>query len=95
MNQLRWSEDIKKLERNNRVVLANAETGNWLKISKNCIEILDDSVKMGLSGNDIIQSFEDEEDKLYIKTLISKLYELEAWKIEDKKKKTLQQVYFM
>lgn len=95
MNQLRWSDDIKKLERNNRVVLANAETGNWLKISKNCIEILDDSVKMGLSGNEIIQSFEDEEDKLYIKTLISKLTELEAWKIEDKKKKTLQQVYFM
>ena len=54
MNQLRWSDDIKKLERNNRVVLANAETGNWLKISKNCIEILDDSVKMGLSGNEII-----------------------------------------
>ena len=34
MNKLSWASNMKKLERNNRVVLTNTDTGNWIKISK-------------------------------------------------------------
>ena len=44
MNELAWATNMKKLERNNRVVLTNTDTGNWIKISKESFEMLNEAV---------------------------------------------------
>lgn len=95
MNKLQWSIDMKKIERGNRVVLANSETGNWIKISKECFLILAEAVEKKLSYEQVIQSFSLEEDRKYMLTLIQKLYELGIWECGNMAEQRLQQVYFL
>ena len=38
---LKFSENYRKLERGNRVILTNRDSGEWIKISKECISIIE------------------------------------------------------
>lgn len=95
MNELNWASNMKKLERNNRVVLTNTDTGNWIKISKESFEVLNEAVKNNQNAKQLIESFETNEDRIYIKRLIQKLEELEVWKEKEENKQQLGQVYFL
>ena len=57
MNKLAWASNMRKLERNNRVVLTNTDTGNWIKISKESFEIMDEAVSENINIEQIIGSF--------------------------------------
>lgn len=95
MNKLAWASNMKKLERNNRVVLTNTDTGNWIKISKESFEILDEAVSENLNIEQVIGSFETIEDQIYIEQLIKKLEELNVWESKEIKEQQLGQVYFL
>ena len=95
MNELAWATNMKKLERNNRVVLTNTDTGNWIKISKESFEMLNEAVINNQNAKQLIESFETNEDRIYIERLIEKLEELKVWKGKEKNKQQLEQVYFL
>jgi len=95
MSKLIWASNMKKLERGNRVVIANGETGNWIKISKECFDILNDAVEHNIEEKELIEEFKTEEDKKYIERLIEQLRNLEVWKTTEEEKYELEQVYLL
>lgn len=93
---MKWADCMEKSTRGDRVIVASDETGLWIKISKECFELLDDAVKRGLSEEELLKEFEAEEDRDYIKQLINKLDTVGVWdKPADKSEPKIKQVYFM
>lgn len=57
------------------VVCLSEKYGYWVKISKECYNMVQNAVKEGLSIDEFVALFVDEEDRVYISKLISKLQE--------------------
>ncbi len=72
-----FSKNYKYLENNNKIVLINRDNGNWMRISKECFDILNDAVESGFTYCDLANYFESEEDKEYINTLLHNLLKSE------------------
>lgn len=72
-----FTENYKWLENNNKIVLINRKNGCWMRISKECFDILNDAVESGLTYCDLENYFESEEDKEYINTLLNNLLKSE------------------
>jgi len=92
---LRWSKNLKKLVRNHRIIIANRNTGNWLKLSKECFDILEEAMENKLSEDELLCIIVDEKDKIYFRELISKIKELELFDNTDTDNSELNQVYFL
>lgn len=72
-----YTENYKWLENNNKIVLINRKNGSWMRISRECFDILNDAVESGLTYCDLENYFESEEDKEYINTLLNNLLKSE------------------
>lgn len=85
--KFRWNEDKRLLQNNNRVILSNEE-GAWIKISKECFEIIDKSIRDKISESSLLNAFEDKEDSLYFAELLTKLKEMSVIELDNVKKET-------
>ena len=50
---LKFSENYRKLERGNRVILTNRDSGEWIKISKECISIIERGIYNKLNSEEL------------------------------------------
>lgn len=73
---LKFSENYRKLERGNRVILTNRDSGEWIKISKECISIIERGIYNKLNSEELLKCIEDREDRVYIDNLIRILYKM-------------------
>ncbi|AKG34960.1 radical SAM/SPASM domain-containing protein [Paenibacillus durus] len=70
----------KVMHNENRTVLGNNKTGEWIKISEQCFNILNLGIENSLSPAQLIDCLEDEEDKLYFGELFEKLHSIDLIK---------------
>lgn len=71
-------DNLKLLERDNQVILGNRENGKWLKISKECMDILKKGIDYNYTVSNFLDCFADELDKKYFNNLFDRLKELDV-----------------
>lgn len=72
-NKYCYSKECVRLQRGNRIILANNLNGESLKLSKECVNILDLGIKNELTFSKLISCLEDENDKDYFKRLFKQM----------------------
>lgn len=78
---LKWYNDFRFLENDNRIILINLR-GEWLKISKECFQILNEAIQKEMSRTLLLSVFESNEDCMYFSKLLTKLSDMQI--LEDK-----------
>lgn len=73
---LKRLDTYREIINENRVVIANRDTGEWMKISKECADIINQAIKLELADEELLDKIADDEDRSYIKTLLEKLEDL-------------------
>lgn len=59
-----------------KVIIANRDTGSWIRISRQCRDIVCTACEFSLTNSEILESLADDEDRIYINELLKKLKEL-------------------
>lgn len=77
MKVLQWNNYTRKLENSDRIILGNRLNGKWLKISRECYEILELAIAQQWTDSILYDHLADEEDRGYFKNLLSHLYSAE------------------
>lgn len=85
----RYPEGIKKMEYNSLVILASIRNGMNFKMTSECFEILDEYIKSGMSEDEFMTAFEDEDDRKYFRELLDILIKYELIVDADKPEKTI------
>lgn len=76
-----------------RVILMNRNTGSWLKISKECFNILNEAIENKLTRTELLESFQDTEDREYFKRILVQLDALDFLK-STSDSRTLREISF-
>ena len=69
-----FNQFTKSIIHGNRVILGNRRNGKWIKISKECYEILKLAEAENATTNELIEAFEDKGDQEYFKELLRLLF---------------------
>lgn len=72
-----FTDSTKIIINNNRIILANRNTGAWIKISKNCFDILNELVINNFKVTDFLPFLHDDEDRSYITEILEKLISIQ------------------
>ena len=56
-----WASKVEFVEKDNKIVLANRENGQWIRISKEVYNILDAIIRNGKDISQIKKAFVDED----------------------------------
>ncbi len=89
--RLKFCDNYYIKENKNLVIINNRDFGTWLKLTKECFEIIEQAVAKEWSVEKLLEQCYDKEDKAYIKLLLDKLeslhlvYETSEKKVEKKK----------
>lgn len=75
MGKMEFVVACKSIHNNNQIVLLNSDTGSWIKISAECYALLTEAIEKGLTSEKFINIFEAKEDKLYIKKMLTNLFD--------------------
>lgn len=73
-----WASKVEFVEKDNKIVLANRENGQWIRISKEVYNILDAIIRNGKDISQIKKDFVDEDDYAYVNKLFNYLKEAEV-----------------
>lgn len=71
-----WAESIGILTHNQRVILGNTDSGEWIKISQECYHILQKVMQQQYTVQEVLNALQTEEDKVYMSDLIEKMFKL-------------------
>ena len=75
MSKLILSPLKKVMINNKQVVIGNTESGSWMKLPKECYQILQEAVKNGVSSEDLLSRIH-EEDREYFGMMLTNLEKL-------------------
>ncbi|PZD93996.1 hypothetical protein DNH61_21155 [Paenibacillus sambharensis] len=78
---MKISDSSRTLFHGDRVILMNRKTGAWLKISKECFDILEVALEQHLTRDELLNRFQEAQDRQYFNGLLAKLDELGYWEI--------------
>lgn len=95
-NIYKYSDNLRFTDKNNVVILASGNSREWIKISKECFNILNKVLEMNLNHNEILNCFESHKDKVYFDKLIECLYNANI--LTNKKhnvSKQIESIYFI
>ncbi|CAI6081467.1 GTP 3',8-cyclase [Paenibacillus sp. JJ-100] len=73
---MKIANEARFLFRENKVVALSRQAGTWMRLTKECYDILMQAIEMALTREKLISSMYDEEDRIYFGNLLSKLYEI-------------------
>jgi radical SAM protein with 4Fe4S-binding SPASM domain len=94
------SKECVYITHNNRVIITNRNSGHWLKISKQCFDILNLGITHGFSEEQLISKMEDQDDRIYFLNFFKKLKEINVLVNLDESndpaenQKKIKQIYF-
>ncbi|OPJ64169.1 radical SAM/SPASM domain-containing protein [Clostridium oryzae] len=80
MRKYKFSENIRINYKDKFAILASEESRSWIKVSKECLDILKKFLELEYNHDEIIDSFEQEQDKQYFGMLLDKLLEIKVLK---------------
>lgn len=92
---IEFLDTYREIINKDKVIIANRDTGAWMKISKECRDILNDTIHFSMTGEELFSKFEDEGDQNYFKFLLDKLKELEVVSETGVKKNKLDVIYLL
>jgi 2-iminoacetate synthase ThiH len=78
MDKLEYNLQYESIVNQNMVIVANRDTGKWIKISKQCFDIINLAIENKWNRKELIKNLADDEDRKYIEQLLNKLIELRA-----------------
>ena len=64
------------LSHKKRVILGNTNSGEWIKISQECYQLIQTVIQKHYTVRDFINALKDESDKIYMKQLLNQLLEI-------------------
>ena len=67
---LRFTRNYRNIVNGNKVVIVNRDTGMWMRISKECFDILEEAILKECKKDELLQSFQDTEDREYFEELL-------------------------
>lgn len=70
------TENTEILTHKQRVILGNTNSGEWIKISQECYQILQMVMQKHYTIQEFIKALQEESDKMYMKELLNHLFEL-------------------
>ena len=73
---MKFNNEINKMRNNNIIILYNNNTGEWIKLSRECYELLERIISEIIEEYKFYSLFVNEEDKNYFKLLIKRLKEM-------------------
>jgi radical SAM protein with 4Fe4S-binding SPASM domain len=76
MKRYFFGDNCKVTVNQDKVVIGNSYNGHWIKISKECYDILLEGQNEKLSIKAVLENFEDAEDREYLKCLFTSLRNL-------------------
>lgn len=85
MKKYHFCKNCKIMFNGNKVVIGNTLDGRWIRISKECYEILVEGMDKELEIQEVIENFEEEEDRTYIQSLFQCLYDMDVIRQEGEK----------
>ena len=95
-NKYKYTDGLRNIFKGNLVILASEESREWIKISRECFNILNKTIEMNLTHSEILDCFEAEDDKIYFEELIEKLYKSKILKDKnDKSIRNIEEVYLI
>lgn len=95
-NRYKYTDGLRTIFKDNLVILASEESREWIKISRECFNILNKIIDMNLSYSEILDCFEVEDDKIYFEELIEKLYKAKILKDKnDKSIRKIEEIYLI
>lgn len=73
----RFSKKTVILRNKSRIILGNTDTGEWIKVSKECYDIIYTAINQEYLLKEFFDVFVSEDDKKYMKNLIEKMFSLD------------------
>lgn len=77
-----WKPSVRFIKKDNKVYVANTDNGASQFISRECYDILEESIREKLTFYDLIKLIEDIGSKEYMKSLINKFNRFRMWDYE-------------
>ena len=74
--ELRFANDIRISQRGEYIVIGNEKTGHWIKVTKECYDIIRNAVLKQWSVVDLVADMSDQEDRQYMAELIERLQKM-------------------
>ena len=71
--ELRFSNDIRTAQHGEYIAIGNEKTGHWIKLTKECYDIIRNAVLKQWSSADLVADMSDQEDRQYMVELIERL----------------------
>ena len=75
---IKLTEHTGILSHKKRVILGNTNSGEWIKISQECYQLIQTVIQKHYTVRDFISALKDESDKIYMKQLLNQLLEIEV-----------------
>lgn len=92
---LRKLSTYREILNGGQAIIANRDTGAWIKISRECRNIICDACGQSLSMDELLNQLADDEDRDYIKTLIFKMKELGVISEAEEERRDLDVIYLL
>lgn len=70
-----------------KVIAFNNTCGQWIRFSKECFNYLKKAVSLEMNGIQFINCFENDNDKIYMKKLLSQLHDIKVLNVSTEKMK--------
>ena len=67
---LRFTRNYRSIINEEKVVIVNRDTGMWMRISKECFDILEEAILKKCQKGELLEAFSDTEDKVYFGQLL-------------------------
>lgn len=74
----RFSTNVKKIIHNDKLVLINLNTGQWIRMSMTVYKIIDKFIVKNVPYEQLMTVLADEEDKRYVASIIKQMLEIEV-----------------
>ena len=74
----RFSTNVKKIIHNDKLVLINLNTGQWIRMSMTVYKIIDKFIVKNVTYEQLMTVLADEEDKRYVASIIKQMLEIEV-----------------
>ena len=71
---IKLTEHTGILSHKKRVILGNTNSGEWIKISQECYQLIQTVIQKHYTVRDFISALKDESDKIYMKQLLDRGY---------------------
>lgn len=84
-----FKSNLRTLKHGNQVVIGNRDDGKWMKVSKQCFDILNMGVDHQATFAELLQALADDDDRAYFMKLFAKLRAIGVIRLESDEEKVL------